>query len=263
MAGRRHHEAYYESLISGAGIAGLTVAYWLRRYGFTPTIVERAPSLLTGGYKIDVRGTALQVLRRMGIHDAVVAASTDMQGALLVDKNGKVINEMTGDAFGHRVGEDLEIVRGTLCQILMDHIPDAEFIFGDSIRAISQSSDRVQVEFTKNSPREFALVIGADGLHSNVRAIAFGDESRFVRDLGLYLCVYTVPNYLKLDRMEVQYSELGRVAAIWSSRGDANAKRVLVLSRRPSLICETELISNKCSQVFIRESVGKFRGCWA
>src|SRR5438477_6888259 len=83
-------------LISGAGIAGLTVAYWLRRYGFTPTIVERAPSLLTGGYKIDVRGTALQVLRRMGIHDAVVAASTDMQGALLVDKNGIVINEMTG-----------------------------------------------------------------------------------------------------------------------------------------------------------------------
>jgi 2-polyprenyl-6-methoxyphenol hydroxylase-like FAD-dependent oxidoreductase len=68
-----------EILISGAGIAGLTVAYWLRRYGFTPTVVERAPSLLTGGYKIDVRGTALQVLRRMGIHDAVITASTDMQ----------------------------------------------------------------------------------------------------------------------------------------------------------------------------------------
>src|SRR5215510_11296009 len=84
-------------LISGAGIAGLTVAYWLRRYGFSPTIVERAPSLLTDGYKIDVRGTTLQVLRRMGIHDTVVAASTDMQGALLVDKNGKLINEMTGD----------------------------------------------------------------------------------------------------------------------------------------------------------------------
>jgi 2-polyprenyl-6-methoxyphenol hydroxylase-like FAD-dependent oxidoreductase len=67
-------------------------------------------------------------------------------------------------------------------------------------------------------------VIGADGLHSHVRSLVFGDESRFVRDLGLYLCVYTVPNYLKLDRMEMQYSELGRVAAIWSSRGDANAK---------------------------------------
>src|SRR5215510_14701134 len=76
-------------LISGAGPAGLTVAYWLRRHGFAPTIVERAPSLLKGGYKIDARGTALQVLRRMGVHDAVVAASTDMQGALLVDGDGK------------------------------------------------------------------------------------------------------------------------------------------------------------------------------
>jgi 2-polyprenyl-6-methoxyphenol hydroxylase-like FAD-dependent oxidoreductase len=180
--------------------------------------------LLTGGYKIDVRGTALQVLRRMGIHDAVIAASTDMQGALLVDKDGKVVNKMSGDEFGHRVGEDLEIVRGTLCQILMDRISDAEFIFGDSIQAISQSSDRVRIEFTKNSPREFDLAIGADGLHSNVRRIVFGDESGFVRDLGLYLCVYTVPNYLNLDRLEMQYSELGRVAAIWSSRGDANAK---------------------------------------
>jgi 2-polyprenyl-6-methoxyphenol hydroxylase-like FAD-dependent oxidoreductase len=211
-------------LISGAGIAGLTVAYWLRLYGFSPTIVERAPSLLTGGYKIDVRGTALQVLRRMRIHDAVVAASTDMQGALLVDRDGKVINKMSGDAFGHRVGEDVEIVRGTLCQILMDNVSEAEFIFGDSIQAISQYSDRVQVEFTKNSPREFDLVIGADGLHSNVRGIVFGDESRFVRELGLYLCVYTVSNYLNLDRLEMQYSELGRVAAIWSSRGDANTK---------------------------------------
>jgi 2-polyprenyl-6-methoxyphenol hydroxylase-like FAD-dependent oxidoreductase len=211
-------------LISGAGIAGLTVAYWLRLYGFSPTMVDRAPSLLTGGYKIDVRGTALQVLRRMRIHDAVVAASTDMQGALLVDRDGKVINKMSGDAFGHRVGEDVEIVRGTLCQILMDNVSEAEFIFGDSIQAISQYSDRVQVEFTKNSPREFDLVIGADGLHSNVRGIVFGDEPRFVRELGLYLCVYTVPNYLNLDRLEMQYSELGRVAAIWSSRGDANTK---------------------------------------
>src|SRR5258707_13592935 len=164
---------------------------------------------------------------------------------------------MTGDTFGHCVGEDLEIVRGILCQILGDHIPDAEFIFGDSIRAISQSSDRVQVEFTKNSPREFALAIGADGLHSNVRAIGFGDESRFVRDLGLYLSVYTVPNYLKLDRMEMQHhipswEEWPRSGALAAMR---MPKRVLVLSRRPSLICETELNSNKCSQVFIRESV--------
>src|SRR5215470_19292113 len=110
----------------------------------------------------------------------------------------------------------------------MDHISDAEFIFGDSIRSISQSSDRVRVELARNGPREFDLVIGADGLHSNVRSLVFGDETRFVHELGLYLCVYTVPNYLHLDRLEMQYSELGRVAAIWSSRGDANAKACFV-----------------------------------
>jgi 2-polyprenyl-6-methoxyphenol hydroxylase-like FAD-dependent oxidoreductase len=131
---------------------------------------------------------------------------------------------MGGDAFGHRAGEDVEIVRGTLCQILMDHISEAEFIFDDSIRSISQSSESVRVELTRNSPREFDLVIGADGLHSNVRGLVFGDEPRFLHELGLYLCVYTVPNFLHLDRLEMQYSELGRVAAIWSSRGDANAK---------------------------------------
>ena len=97
-------------LISGAGIAGLTTAYWLRRYGFTPTIVERADSLVVGGYKIDVQGSALDVLRRMGIRQLVVAASTQMQGALLVERDGSIIGRMTGDEFGHRVGEDLEIV---------------------------------------------------------------------------------------------------------------------------------------------------------
>jgi hypothetical protein len=83
-----------------------------------------------------------------------------MQGALLVDRDGKVVNEMSGDAFGHRVGEDVEIVRGTLCQILMDHISDAEFVFGDSIQAISQSSDGVHVEFTRISPQ---IVLGDKG----------------------------------------------------------------------------------------------------
>jgi 2-polyprenyl-6-methoxyphenol hydroxylase-like FAD-dependent oxidoreductase len=180
--------------------------------------------LQVGGYKIDVRGSALAVLKQMGLHDAVVAANTDMQGAMLVDKEGNVVNRMSGDDFGHRVGGDIEIVRGTLCEILRDHLDDVELLYGDDIQAITQSSDSTQVQFTKNAEREFDCVIGADGLHSNVRRIVFGDESRFLRDLGLYLCVYSVPNYLKLDRMEIQYSELGRIAAIWSSRGDASAK---------------------------------------
>ena len=232
-------------LISGAGIAGLTIAYWLQRYGFTPTIVELAPTLLTGGYKIDVRGTGLQVLRRMGIYDAIVEASTDMQGALLVDRQGKVINEMTGDAFGHRVGDDLEIIRGALCQILMDKIPEVEFIFGDSIQEISQLVEGVEVQFKNNQPREFDLVIGADGLHSNIRRLVFGDESRFSRELGLYLCVFTVPNYLNLDRIEMQYSELGRIASLWSARGEENMKACFGFTSPPNSIDLRDIVQQQ------------------
>jgi len=211
-------------LISGAGIAGLTTAHWLRRYGFSPTIVERAPSLVTGGYKIDVRGTALDVLRRIGVHDAAVASSTQMQGALLVDSEGNIISRMTGDEFGHRVGADLEIIRGALCEIVMARTTGVDVIFGDVVASLTQSNDSVEVTFRGGDARIFDLVIGADGLHSNIRRQVFGDETRYLRDLGMYLCVYSVPNYLHLDRMEVQFSEIGRIAAIWSTRDDANAK---------------------------------------
>jgi 2-polyprenyl-6-methoxyphenol hydroxylase-like FAD-dependent oxidoreductase len=170
-------------LISGAGIAGLTAAYWLKRHGFTPSIIERAPELLTGGYKIDVRGKALEILHRMDIYDAVIASNTDMQGALLIDKQGKVLHEMSGDEFWHRAENDIEISRGKLCQILMDKIPDVECIFGDVIQKISPSVNGLEVKF-KNEIREFDLVIGADGLHSNVRQLVFGNESAFLHNLG-------------------------------------------------------------------------------
>ena len=223
-------------LISGAGIAGLTAAYWLREYGFNPTIVERAGSLVTGGYKIDVRGTALDVLHRMDAHDAVLAASTQMRGALLVDRDGNVINELSGDQFGHRVGGDLEIVRGTLCKILIERVPNVDMIFGDVIESVSQRSDKVEVTFRDAEGRPFDLVIGADGLHSNVRHLVFGEESQFLRDLGMYLCVYSVPNYLQLDRVEMQYSEVGRVAAIWATRDDPNAKACFGFAARDQRI---------------------------
>ena len=131
---------------------------------------------------------------------------------------------MTGDEFGHRVGGDLEIVRGKLFEILMARTAGVDVIFGHAIASIAQSCDGVEVTFRNGDARTFDFVIGADGLHSNVRRQIFGDESQYLRDLGMYLCVYSVPNFLHLERMEVQYSEIGRVAAIWSTRDAVDAK---------------------------------------
>lgn len=124
-------------LISGASIAGTATAYWLRQHGFTPTVVERAPSLREGGYKVDIRGVALDVIERMGILDAVRARSTDMRIATHYDGKGRRIAEMDADLFGGREGADAEIMRGDLNELLYDLTrDDVEYIFDDSITAI-------------------------------------------------------------------------------------------------------------------------------
>lgn len=218
-------------LISGAGVAGLTLAYWLKRYGFSPTIVEKSPSLRTGGYKIDIRGAALEVVKRMGIHSAILEAKTDIQGATHVDSSGKELTTMSGDLFGYRTGSDLEIVRGDLCHILFDQVHDVECLFGDSIISCSDSSNTsegVYVEFKKNQPRHFDLVVGADGLHSTVRNLIFGEESKWIRELGIYISVFTVPNFLKLDRFEIEYTEPSKFVNLYSTRGSVDAKACLI-----------------------------------
>lgn len=107
-------------LVSGAGVAGTTLAYWLLRHGFEPTVVERAPVLREGGYKIDVRGAALEVVKRMGVMADVRRERTDVQGGSVVTATGKRVASMDGDTFGGREGEDAEILRGDLNRILYD-----------------------------------------------------------------------------------------------------------------------------------------------
>ena len=238
-------------LISGAGPAGLTLAYWLQQYGFQPIIIERAPALLTGGYKIDVRGSALQVLHKMNVYDSVLAQSTNIQRGILIDKNGKVLNEMPGDTFGGRSGDDVEIIRGLLCEILADRISDVEIRFGNYIKGISQSSNEVEVLFQNDVSEKFDLVIGADGVHSNVRRLAFGEENKFLHLLGLYLCVFTVPNYLNLDRIEMMYSELGKVALVWSVHGEPNMKACFGFSA-PNIVAD---LRNRTEQEKLLRSI--------
>ncbi len=207
-------------LISGAGIAGLTLAYWLKKYGFAPTIVEKHPSLRTEGYKLDIRGSAVDVCKRMGLEQAIWEARTDIRKAQFVDDSGKIIKETTPDLCGVRSEGDLEIVRGKLCEILFNHIGDVKIIFGDSIKSIAEDENGVRVAFEKNEPQVFDLVIGADGVHSRVRKLCFdeGEASHFLRELGLYISFYSIPNFLHLDRVEIEYHSAKRFVIVYCPR---------------------------------------------
>jgi len=211
-------------LISGASVAGPALACWLRRYGFAPTVVERAPELRPGGYKVDLRGVSVEVARRMGILDAVRARSTDIRGGQWLNAKGKAVATLGPDLIGFRDPGDLEIMRGDLAQILSEAAQDVEYVFGDSITGMEEGPDGVRVSFENGTPRTFDLVVGADGLHSGVRALTFGPEERFSHGMGLSVAVFTVPNHLGLDRWELALSDAGHVANLYSVRKAADAK---------------------------------------
>ena len=175
-------------LISGASVAGPVLAYWLRRYGFEPTVVELAPALRESGYPIDVRGQAVTVAERMGVLPSVKAAGLDTAGLSFVDESGRTRAALDMRAIRKATAsKDIELCRGDLVRILRDATAaDVEYRFGDRITALRQQTDAVHVEFEHGPSREFDLVLGADGLHSGVRALAFGPEERFLHYLGYY-----------------------------------------------------------------------------
>ena len=220
-------------LISGASVAGPALAYWLRRYGFNPTVVERAPARRDGGYKIDLRGAAVDVADRMGILAEVRRSSTDMRGASYVNGASKRVATMSAELFGGRQDDDVEVMRGDLSRILHASTRDTEYVFDDSITAIVQDGDGVRVSFERGRPRVFDLVVGADGLHSGVRALAFGEESRFLRHLGHYVSIFTIPNQLGLDRWELLYAAPGRTTNVYSTAQDRGAKALFMFASPP------------------------------
>ncbi|MFD7557582.1 FAD-dependent monooxygenase [Streptomyces sp. NPDC059533] len=211
-------------LISGSSVAGPALAYWLHRHGFNPTVVERAPALRDGGYAVDFRGEAhLSVLRGMGILDAVEAARTGTGSMSYVNSAGKVQAKLPADLFAG----DVEILRGDLARILYDATaPYTEYVFGDSITSLTEDADGVTVAFERSAPRRFDLVIGADGMHSNTRRLAFGPEERFVKHLGLHCAIFTTANHLGLDHTGHAYRTAGKLVAMYSARHNTEAKAV-------------------------------------
>ncbi|MDG4820660.1 FAD-dependent monooxygenase [Asanoa sp. WMMD1127] len=195
-------------LISGAGIAGLGLAHWLGRHGIGATVVERSPALRSGGQAIDIRGAGRTVVERMGILDAIRDRHTGTHGIMYVDRAGKPVARMGGDDFGHSGGvvAEIEILRGDLVRILREAAPEAEYLFDDHITALRDEADGITATFHRAPPRTFDVVVGADGLRSGVRALAFGNDRRHVRDLGMYSSFFAARTSLELDGWEVMYN---------------------------------------------------------
>ncbi|WP_347049223.1 FAD-dependent monooxygenase [Flavobacterium olei] len=217
-------------LISGASVAGLTTAYWLLEYGFNVTIVERAPYIRAGGQALDVRGPALEVAERMGILEDIHVNSTHLNGMIIVDaSSGKELSRTTEHTItrGKHDSPDVEVLRDDLLRVLLKAVGSkAEYIFNDTIVSISSEKEGVDVTFSNASAKQFDLVIGADGLHSNVRKKVFGDEKQYMRYLGHYVAIFTIPNILDLDHWEVIYQHNDAPVAAYIVKERESAARV-------------------------------------
>ncbi|MFD0556221.1 2-polyprenyl-6-methoxyphenol hydroxylase-like FAD-dependent oxidoreductase [Stackebrandtia endophytica] len=204
-------------LISGASVAGPVLAHWLRRFGFHPTIVERAPSpRKTGGHAVDLFGPAVEVTDHMGLLPQVQRLRTRTERlALATGSRGRPVDINVAALAGLLSDKHIEIMRDDLSVLLHESTGDTEYLFGDSISRMSQDDDGVSVTFESGPSRRFDLVVGADGLHSNVRSLAFGPESRYARFTGAYLAVYSLPNFLGLADTAHVYNTDGRVVAFY------------------------------------------------
>lgn len=223
-------------LISGASIAGPALGSWLQRYGFEVTIVEIAPAPRMGGYKIDLRGKAVDVAKRMGIYDEARKLSVVMLSGTFLDEKGTVIDEIAPEYMGMHIGDDIELWRGDLNRILYDATSaTCEYKFGNSIKSIKESATEITVEFASGELRPFDIVVGADGIHSNVRKLAFGEESLFSHNLGDYfVAICTIKTDLKLDRHEIFYSKPDKLFNIYCTHAGQDAKALFVF-RAPGL----------------------------
>jgi 2-polyprenyl-6-methoxyphenol hydroxylase-like FAD-dependent oxidoreductase len=222
-------------LISGASIAGPAVAYWLNRHGFDVTVVEKAGTVRGGGYPIDIRGTALEVVRRMNILPQLQKAHVNTQRITFVDTDGSTIAALNAESIGIGADGDLEVQRGDLTETIYDAVREsATFMFNDSIATLDDRPEGIEVIFRSGACRTFDIVIGADGIHSHTRRLIFGPEEPFHHYLGACFAGFTLPNHLGLSHEGTVWNTPSQRAALYAAGSGAQVFGLLSF-RRPDL----------------------------
>lgn len=220
-------------LISGAGIAGPALAHWLSHATCAVTVVEKATTLRPGGQAVDFKGaTHRTVLERMGILAEVRRRQTGGSDQTVIDANGDPLAVIPGEF----TGGDIEIRRGDLAELLYERTAHAcEYVFGDSITSLTETAGGVHVTFERGAPRTFDVVVGADGIHSNVRRLVFGPEADHVRFLGYYYALAELGGHEDPPAGDaVMYNEPSRMAAVGGPKAPAFLRlRIRATGLRP------------------------------
>ena len=209
-------------LIVGAGVAGPTLAYWLQQAGHQPTLVERASALRRGGYLVDFWGAGFDVAERMGIVPELRRHGYVMAEARTVGSDGRVIASLKPSAIMGPTERYVSIARADLATAIYGALEGgAELILDDTVCALDDDGDRVRVGFASGQCRDFDLVVGADGLHSQVRRLVFGPDEEFERYQNMVVAVFDVTGYRPREELvAMMYAEKGFQAVRVSLRDD-------------------------------------------
>jgi 2-polyprenyl-6-methoxyphenol hydroxylase-like FAD-dependent oxidoreductase len=213
-------------LISGAGIAGLTLAYWLHRRGFEPTLIEQASRLREGGYMIDFWGIGYDVAEKMGLLPQLHRVGYKIDRLAFVNEKGGVSSELRGEVLRRTIGERfISLPRGDLARAIFDTIAGKiEIIFSDSVNRIHTNSNAVEVSFRNSPSRCFGVVAGCGGLHSTIRSLVFGNKDQFERYIGYYAASFITTGYSRRDEHAyLSYAAPGCQISRYALRGDRTA----------------------------------------
>ena len=204
-------------LISGGGIAGLTLAYWLRQYYIPAVVIEQANAIRRDGYAIDFFGTGYDVAERMSLIDQLRSRQIPFEALVYVNKDGKTIARLDMRLIRKLTeGKYMGLMHTTLEEVLYEALEGTvEVRFGRWITAIEAGPDAVQVTCNDGTTESFDLLIGADGVHSKTRALVFGPEEQFSRSLGYTIACYPLADRYGIGKTFQMYNEPGRMAAAY------------------------------------------------